>query len=50
MQTKYDSEQANNAKNSTTKLPWFNRLLQQHSNKKRDGLILQHSGAQTGQW
>jgi len=44
---KYNSEKANKAKYSKTKLPWFNRLLQ-HSARKRGGLIPQCSWAHTG--
>jgi len=39
-ETKYNPEKANNAKYSTTKLPWFSGLLP-HSARKRGGLILQ---------
>jgi len=48
-QTQYKSETVNNLKYSTTKLPWFSRLLR-HSARKRGGLILQCSQAHTGQW
>jgi len=43
-QVKRNSEKANNAKHSQTKLPWFSRLLR-HSTRKRGGLILQCSQA-----
>jgi len=45
-QTKHNSEK-NNAKHSTTKLPWFSRLLI-HSVRKRGELILQRSWGHTG--
>jgi len=46
-QTRYNSEQANNAKYSKTKLSWFSRLIRQ-SARKLDGLILQRSLAHMG--
>jgi len=42
------TETANNAERSRTKLAWFSRLLWL-SARKRGGLILQRSGAHTGQ-
>jgi len=38
-QTKHNTEKANNAKHSKTKLPAFNRFLR-HSARKRGGLIV----------
>jgi len=45
--TKHNPEKANNAKHSKRKLAWFSRFLQ-HSARKPDGLIVQHSRAHTG--
>ena len=42
--TKDNSDKANNAKYSRTKLAWFSRLIR-HSARKRGGLILQCSSA-----
>ena len=46
--TKDNSEKANNTKHCKTKLAWFSRFLPQ-SARKRGGLILQFSRANTGQ-
>jgi len=44
-QINYNSEKANIAKCSKTKLPWFNCLLRHSATKWGGGLILQHSWA-----
>ena len=44
--TKDNPEKANNTKYSQTKLAWFGRLIRP-STRKRDGLILQRSRAQS---
>jgi len=48
-QIEYNSEKANNAKYSKTKLPWFSHLLR-HLTRKWGGLILQCSWVHTGSW
>jgi len=45
--TKHNPEKANYTKHSKTKLAWFSRFLL-HSARKRGGLILQRSRANTG--
>jgi len=46
--TEHIPEKANNTNHSKTKLAWFSRFLPQ-SARKRGGLILQCSRANTGQ-